>query len=58
MVMNKNTYIESKVYGKLTREQAIEILRQQIADQLSQPRTVSFGKDPKNGWTDSDRVAK
>ena len=51
--------IQSKTYGTITREQAIEILRQRIADQASQPRTLGLSNGtPKGGWTETDRVAK
>ena len=58
MVMNKTTetnepiFIVSKVYGPLTRSQAVAIFQAQA----EAPRIVSFGKSPKSGWTDTDRI--
>lgn len=46
-------YMVSKVYGPLTKAQAIELLTKSI----EAPRVVSFGKAPKDGFTDADRVA-
>jgi hypothetical protein len=56
---NTTDIIESKVYGRISREQAIELLRQQIAADLAKHQTASFSNGtPKGGWTDADRVAK
>ncbi len=43
----------------MTVEQRMELLRTARPDMFEvKPRVVSFGKAPKDGWKESDRVAK
>jgi hypothetical protein len=55
-----NVYITGmeKTFEQMTKEERIEALRQRLNDWASKPQTVSFGKAPKDGWKDSDRVAR
>jgi hypothetical protein len=42
----------------MTMEQRLEALRPVFADGFVVNRQVSFGKAPKDGWKESDKVAK
>lgn len=59
MGMESKTYSingQSKTFAQLTTEEKIQLLRESMERNASQPKTISFGKTPPGGWTDDDRV--
>lgn len=57
--MKNSDTIQSKVYGTITKEQALEILLARVREDAAQPRTASFSNGtPKGGWTEADKVTK
>lgn len=42
--------------GTMTKDEVLAILMERMAADREAPRTISFGKAPKDGWTDADRV--
>jgi len=55
--MNKTTHELIEALKAMTVEERISFL-QANRPELFQAKTVSFGKAPKDGWKESDRVAK
>lgn len=52
---NERTYSingQDKTFAELTTDEKVQLLR----ESMSAPRVVSFGKAPKGGWTEADRV--
>lgn len=57
--MNTTTAELIEALKSMTVEQRMEALRASRPELFQvKPQTISFGKAPKDGWKDSDKVAK
>ena len=50
--------IEAVRAGTMTQDEVVAILMERMSADRMAPRVISFGKAPKDGWKESDRVQK
>lgn len=54
--MTGQEIIDAVKAGTMTKDEVLAILMAKMEADREAPRTISFGKAPKDGWTEADRV--